>query len=111
MNWRQARAERRHDDRPQHVANRILRAFGVTAPPIQIEDIVTRPGIRAGNVPLDWEHATVIGRTLELADTKTGIEVTARITDARDFDRYVAMIEDGTAVELIAQALGVEVVE
>lgn len=44
--WRAIRELRARDDRPHHVANVVLRLMGVTKPPVDVESIATRLGVK-----------------------------------------------------------------
>ncbi len=57
-NWYRFRDQREPSDRPHHVANQILRGFGVVVPPVPLEAIATWLGVRvlAAHDP-GWEGA------------------------------------------------------
>jgi Zn-dependent peptidase ImmA (M78 family) len=51
ISWRTFRNSREHDDRPHHVANRILRSYGVKSPPVPIEAIAKWLQVRVEKRP------------------------------------------------------------
>lgn len=55
-----------------------------------------------------WQHEFGIGIPLELKEEDAGLFIAAEITDARDFDKYLAQIEHGVAAH---QSIGYSVLE
>lgn len=62
-----------------------------------IEAINSRPGDRAGRIPLMWEHRDLMGRTLSISDQPDGVYVHCRVTDAPEPLEHYAHVLDGSA--------------
>ena len=62
-----------------------------------VAEINGRTGIAHGNVPVLWEHWSLLGRTVELEELPTGLQVTGRITDEPDALKRYAHVVAGAA--------------
>ncbi len=72
--WRQFRAMREPGDRPHHVANRILRAYGVKGPEVPVEAIARWLGVqieKRSNPGWDGAADTTKGRAIVWVNSST----------------------------------------